>query len=68
MLGLNQSNKEDMIMDKCHANKSIRCTVEQCANHCSTSDYCALESIQVGTHEMNPTEKKCTDCQSFELG
>ena len=46
------------MMDKCHANKSIRCSVQQCKNHCTDADYCALESIQVGTHEMNPTEKK----------
>ena len=56
------------MMDKCHANKSIRCTVQQCRNHCSNSDYCALNSIQIGTHEMNPTEKKCTDCESFQMG
>ena len=56
------------MMDKCHANKSIRCSVQQCKNHCSDADYCALESIQVSTHEMNPTEKKCTDCESFQMG
>ncbi len=54
-------------MDKCHANKSIHCTVEQCANHCKDAEYCALESISVGTHEMNPTETKCTDCESFRM-
>lgn len=48
-------------------NKSIKCTVTQCANHCKTADYCALNTIQVGTHESNPTEVKCTDCQSFTL-
>ncbi len=55
------------MMDKSHANKSIRCTVQQCAYHCSDAEYCALDSIQVGTHEMNPTEKKCTDCESFKM-
>ncbi len=48
-----------------HANKSIRCTVTQCANHCSSSDYCALDAITVGTHETNPTQVQCTDCESF---
>ena len=43
-------------MEKCHANKSIHCSVTQCANHCSTSDYCSLDRVQIGTHEMNPTE------------
>lgn len=55
-------------MEKCNANKSIRCTVTQCANHCSTDNYCALDCITVGTHEANPTMDQCTDCQSFKLG
>ena len=54
-------------MDHCKANESIRCSVVQCKNHCDTKDYCALESITVGTHEANPTQKQCTDCMSFEL-
>lgn len=54
-------------MDKCScgANKSIRCTVQQCENHCSDKDYCSLESIVIGTHEMNPTVVQCVDCESF---
>ena len=43
------------------------CTVNNCAHHCQDSNYCGLTSIRVGTHETNPTEIKCTDCQSFEL-
>lgn len=39
----------------CHANKSIECTVKQCANHCGTENYCSLDSILVGTHECDPT-------------
>ncbi len=47
-------------------NKSIECTVDQCKHHCgSASNYCSLNAIKIGTHEMNPTECKCTDCQSF---
>ncbi len=53
------------MMDNCHKNTAIRCTVSQCANHCSTSDYCSLDAISVGTHEANPTQCKCTDCESF---
>ena len=45
----------------------MRCTVNNCAHHCQDSNYCGLTSIRVGTHEANPTEIKCTDCQSFEL-
>ena len=51
----------------CTPNKSIRCTVTACANHCQGEQYCGLNSIQVGTHETNPTKDQCTDCQSFKL-
>ncbi len=51
----------------CTPNKSIKCSVTQCANHCKDGNYCALNAIQVGTHEANPTEVKCTDCESFRL-
>ena len=44
----------------CTPNKSIKCSVTQCANHCKDGNYCALNTIQVGTHEANPTEVKCT--------
>lgn len=50
-------------MDK--ANKAIRCTVSQCANHCKASDYCTLSSVSIGTHEANPTQCQCIDCNSF---
>ncbi len=52
-------------MDKNHKNSCIRCTVVSCANHNATEDYCALDSILVGTHESHPSEKECTDCKSF---
>ena len=51
----------------CTPNKSIKCSVTQCAHHCKDGNYCALNSIQIGTHESNPTEVKCTDCESFSL-
>ena len=38
-----------------------------CAHHCQDSNYCGLDTITVGTHEANPTEVKCTDCESFKL-
>ncbi|WP_040198088.1 DUF1540 domain-containing protein [Candidatus Soleaferrea massiliensis] len=50
----------------CGANHCIRCTVVSCRNHCQDQDYCALEAIQVGTHESHPSVKPCTDCMSFE--
>ena len=50
----------------CHANKSIECTVSQCAHHCDSANYCSLDKILVGTHEANPTVDQCTDCKSFK--
>lgn len=50
----------------CGANRSIECTVNQCAHHCQTENYCSLNKILVGTHESNPTMDQCTDCMSFE--
>lgn len=49
----------------CNVNHCIRCTVDSCAYHCNDENYCTLETITVGTHEANPTECKCTDCESF---
>ena len=46
-------------------NPSIHCTVSQCAHHCMNENYCSLESINVGTHETNPTMTQCVDCNSF---
>ena len=39
----------------CTPNRASRCSVEKCANHCVGEAYCGLDSIQVGTHEANPT-------------
>lgn len=52
-------------MDK--ANECIKCTVTNCAHHCTSKNFCSLDSIQVGTHESNPTMDQCTDCLSFVL-
>lgn len=61
--------REVMAMSNCSCtpNKSIKCSVTQCSNHCKDDNYCALNAIQIGTHESNPTEVKCTDCESFRL-
>lgn len=55
-----------MTCSKDNVNQSIGCTVSQCEHHCATENYCTLDKIQVGTHEMNPTECQCTDCNSFK--
>lgn len=49
------------------ANESIKCTVQQCENHCDSQNYCTLNCITVGTHETNPTVSQCIDCESFVL-
>ena len=54
------------VMEK-KSNHCIACSVHQCANN-SGEGYCALEKIQVGTHEQNTTVVQCTDCESFVLG
>ena len=58
-------NFEVIEMDKNHKNNSIRCTVTSCENHNATEDYCALDTIMVGTHEPNPSQCQCVDCESF---
>ena len=55
-----------MTCDK-NANKAIGCTVQQCMHHCQTQNYCSLDKILIGTHEMNPTVDQCTDCKSFQV-
>ncbi len=49
----------------CHANKSIECTVSQCANHCTDANFCSLDRILVGTQGCDPKQEGCTDCMSF---
>ncbi len=57
----------DMMNNNSKANHAIGCTVTQCRYHCNQENYCSLDSIQVGTHESNPTMEQCTDCMSFEM-
>lgn len=49
-----------------NANKSIKCTVEQCEHHCNSQNYCSLPNVSIGTHESNPTVCQCVDCESFK--
>ena len=60
-----ETKVKEAISMNCNANKCIECTVQQCAYHCQNENYCSLDRILVGTHEMNPTENQCTDCKSF---
>ena len=63
----NYNREREVITMRNNANKSIGCTVTQCEYHCGSENYCSLDKINVGTHEQNPTEVKCTDCESFKL-
>ncbi len=53
-------------MENKNVNSSIECSVQQCEYHCNNKNYCSLDKIMVGTHEQNPTEVQCTDCESFK--
>lgn len=57
--------KEVIFMECKSKNSSIRCTVQQCQHNMQNENYCTLQSIDVGTHESNPTVPECTDCNSF---
>ena len=47
-------------------NDSIQCSIHNCVHHAENVDYCTLDRIHVGTHELNPTKKECTDCASCQ--
>ncbi len=49
-----------------NANRAIECSINTCANHCQSQNYCSLNKIVIGTHEANPTMTQCTDCMSFQ--
>ena len=51
--------KEGEIMN-CNGNKCIECTVTQCANHCGSSNYCALAGIRVGPPARPPPMPQST--------
>lgn len=53
-------------MNRDQANRSIECSVRECAYHSNHEDYCALDSIKVGSHEPRTDSKECTDCDSFD--
>ncbi len=49
------------------ANNCIECSIVSCKHHAQNVNYCTLDKIKVGTHEANPSDKECTDCESFVL-
>ena len=52
--------------NKNNSNYSIHCTVKDCKYNNCKENYCSLDSIDVATHESNPTDVQCVDCNSFE--
>ncbi|MDR0919700.1 MAG: DUF1540 domain-containing protein [Oscillospiraceae bacterium] len=45
-------------------NTNVNCTVGQCQYH-SVGNFCSLDSISIGTHESDPSQPECVDCNSF---
>ncbi|MCL1950528.1 MAG: DUF1540 domain-containing protein [Turicibacter sp.] len=45
---------------------TIKCIIKNCS-HNESGHSCGLPEVIIGTHEANPTQVECTDCQSFEL-
>jgi hypothetical protein len=45
-------------------NKCILCDVNNCQYH-SNENYCTLSVVQIGTHESDPKQCECVDCESF---
>lgn len=52
-------------MNSSRGNRSIQCTVDKCKNHCGTEQFCTLDTVNIGTHESDPTVCQCVDCESF---
>ncbi len=52
-------------MENKNPNHCIECSVHQCEHHCKNENYCALNKVRIATHEANPTEVQCVDCESF---
>ena len=48
-------------------NPSIKCNVSSCKFNNKNKHYCKLERSARLSHEKNPIQVECTDCQSFEL-
>lgn len=54
------------MVDNSYANESIRCTVTDCKFHNCDRNYCSLSTVTIGTHESDPKECQCVDCESFK--
>ena len=46
-------------------NHSIKCSVDECAHHAQSQNYCTLNEINVGCCSPKATSCDCTECASF---
>ena len=51
----------------CHANKSIECTVQQCAHHCGHENFCSLERILVRQSGTEPLIRVMVEAETGEI-
>lgn len=72
MISLNKSchnNKNEVFYmsckDNCITNKNIQCSVNCCANHSDSGNYCGLKEIHVAASAPNPQSCGGVDCKSF---
>ncbi|MFA5528365.1 MAG: DUF1540 domain-containing protein [Peptostreptococcales bacterium] len=47
-------------------NKSIGCTVNECAYHAKNESFCSLDQINVVKHHAKADSQEATDCGSFK--
>ena len=47
-------------------NHNIACSVENCAHHAGSRNYCTLREIKVGCCTPQVTSCECTECASYE--
>ena len=59
-------------MNKSHANHSIECTIDECANHCDCEPCCALDRIEICSRGPQKAESSdhtsCASSDFFFLG
>ncbi|MCI5947655.1 MAG: DUF1540 domain-containing protein [Oscillospiraceae bacterium] len=52
---------------KKNKNESIGCTVDTCKYHCTDSNCCSRNGIEVGACNCHADSSESTCCQSFEM-
>lgn len=49
-----------------YTNQSIACSVNECAYHAASEDYCTLDKIKVGKCDCDTCTCADTECGSFK--